>query len=212
MPVFNVTRRRVEPGRAPDYVAFVLRHLVPLYNREAGQSWVRVCVNEREPEDVLVVAQVESAAALEQARSHLKADQRAKLESLLVADPSAGRRTYRMLRSVERFAARSAVLVAVLSRIERSQTDAFLSYYRGLQDRLAALPGTNSSTLLVDEQDESRLLHVLEFADQRSERTAHEARVRDGTFWEGVDRVRFVGTLTHAWDRWDPSQQGSDAR
>ncbi len=190
------------------YLDLVRRHLLPLYNRQAGLSWVRIGINERDPNDVLFVLQLASRQDMESARLQLPPDLLEALDAAVEEPGSGGRRTYTPVRTRERFDTRSTVIVAMLSEVEPSDAEAFLGFQSVLQDRLVALPGTMASFLLVDEARPHSFLHVLEFVDRAAAEASRDERERDDPFLERAARTRFVGELAHTWDRWRDTTPG----
>lgn len=200
MALVAIAERCIVPGRAAAYLA-ALRTISQTLAFVDGRGEVCAVVDERDPDRVLTFGRWASRADHDGAMARRPTALLAEAESH-VASRVGPLRWYRVVREIERVAVRASYVVVRRYKIPSESWAAFEAWGVALMRELVELPGVVSQALLVDLEDPSRVLTLVQYTSAEvaaAVRRQVASRPRPPKL-RGITAERFAGRTDLLWE------------
>ncbi|HEY3109414.1 MAG TPA: antibiotic biosynthesis monooxygenase, partial [Chloroflexota bacterium] len=200
MALVAIAERRVVPGRAAAYLA-ALRAFSQTLAFVEGRGEMRAVVDDADPDHVLVMGRWTSQADFEGAMPRLPAGLVAAAESHVRGDVGPVR-WYRIAREIERMAVRPGYVVARRYTIPLESSERFELWVVDTMHRLFDLPGVVSQTMLVELDDPTQVVSLIQYTSPDAGRAADQraaARPLPPDLGAIADQ-RFAGRTDSLWE------------
>jgi len=195
-----IGERSIVPGRAAAYLA-ALRTISQTLAFVDGRGEVYAVIDDRDPDRVLTFGRWTSRAEHDAAMARRPAAALAEADSH-VASRVGPLRWYRVVREIERVAVRASYVVVRRSKVPSESWPAFEAWVVALMRELVELPGVVSQALLVDLDDPSRVLSLVQYtsaevAESVKRQIANRPRP---PALRGITSERFAGRTDLLWE------------